>query len=306
MTDGPGGISGGGPAREGDPVPGAPAAQGGGGADRLIPAAAPPATRDAGEGRPAAASGAAVAPFRAAPRDAEPRRATPRRIAARPWCWRIALLTLALLGALGGGFVWFVNQTLRPPEPAPLRPTDAIAVLTGGRERVETGLRLLAAGHARRLLITGVHRDATLADLARGAGLDPAPLAARVTVGRAAATTRGNAAEIAAWVRAQPEDAPVRSIRVVTAGYHMPRALLELRRALPGLELVSHPVTPPALRGVGAAARLRTWSLLAGEYAKFLLAGAGLSRFTVASHREATTAAAAPRGTTVGSREGRQ
>ncbi|MBW8270125.1 YdcF family protein [Caldovatus aquaticus] len=185
------------------------------------------------------------------------------------------------LGAFGGGFAWFVNQTLRAPEPPPFRQTDAIAVLTGGRERVETGLRLLAAGHARRMVISGVHRDARLADLARAAGLDPAPLAGRITVGRAAATTRGNAAEIAAWVRAQPEGT-VRSLRVVTAGYHMPRALLELRRALPGVELVPHPVTPPALRGVSAAARLRTWSLLLGEYAKFLLAGAGLSRFAVA------------------------
>jgi uncharacterized SAM-binding protein YcdF (DUF218 family) len=205
---------------------------------------------------------------------------------------------LMAAGALGGGFVWFVNQTLRAPEPEPLRPTDAIAVLTGGRERVETGLRLLAAGRAQRLIITGVHRDATFAELARGAGLDPAPFAARVTVGRAAATTRGNAAEIAAWVRAQPDNPGVRSIRVVTAGYHMPRAMLELRRALPGLELVPHPVTPPALRGVGAAARLRTWSLLIGEYGKFLLAGAGISRFSVARD-----AAVAPSGA---SREGRR
>jgi hypothetical protein len=74
----------------------------------------------------------------------------------------------------------------------------------------------------------------------------------------------------------------------------MPRALLELRRALPGLELVPHPVTPPALRGVGAAARLRTWSLLVGEYAKFLLAGAGLSRFAARREDGAGRLAEAP------------
>jgi len=190
------------------------------------------------------------------------------------WPRRVALVGLATLGAFGGGFLWFLAQTRRAPD-APPRPTDGIAVLTGGADRVETGLRLLDAGLAQRLVITGAHRDASFADLARGSGVDPAAFAGRVTVGHAAATTRGNAAEVAAWARA----GEVGSIRVVTAAYHMPRALLELHRALPGHELVPHPVTPAALRGVGAVARLRTWSLLLGEYAKFLLAGAGLSRF---------------------------
>lgn len=202
---------------------------------------------------------------------------TPRRGRA----FRLALAVLALVGALGGGFAWFLGQVAAPPgaDPAAVIATDGIAVLTGGADRVETGLRLLAEGRARLLLVSGAHRDATLAGLVRSAGLDPAAFGGggggRVTVGRAAATTRGNAAEIAAWARARD----LRSIRVVTAAYHMPRALLELRRALPAerVALVPHPVTPARLRGVGAAARGRTWSLLVGEYLKYLVARAGLS-----------------------------
>jgi uncharacterized SAM-binding protein YcdF (DUF218 family) len=187
---------------------------------------------------------------------------------------RLGVAALALVGALGGGFVWFLNQaTAATPEPTTV--TDGIAVLTGGADRVHTGLQLLAEGRARLLLVSGAHRDATLADLGRGAGLELAGLAGRITVGRAAVSTRGNAAEVAAWARANG----VGSIRVVTAAYHMPRALLELRRALPDRRLVPHPVTPAALRGVGAVARWRTWSLLAGEYVKYLVARAGLSRF---------------------------
>jgi len=34
------------------------------------------------------------------------------------------------------------------------------------------------------------------------------------------------------------------TLRVVTAAYHMPRALIELRRTLPQVELVPHPVFP--------------------------------------------------------------
>jgi len=69
----------------------------------------------------------------------------------------------------------------------------------------------------------------------------------------------------------------VQSLRVVTASYHMPRALLELRRAMPGVTLVPHPVVPPSLRAEGALWREPVWGLLLGEYGRYLLARAGLS-----------------------------
>jgi uncharacterized SAM-binding protein YcdF (DUF218 family) len=180
-----------------------------------------------------------------------------------------------LLLLLLAGFGWFLKAAAAPPA-EPLRHTDGIAVLTGGAERVETGLRLLLQGRAERLLVSGVHRNATLADLARAAGLGPEVQVSgdRVALGQVARTTRGNAAEIAAWARAEG----LRSIRVVTAGYHMPRALLELHRTLPEAALVAHPVVPARLRDPGAVARLRTWSLLAGEYLKLIGAWAGLTR----------------------------
>jgi uncharacterized SAM-binding protein YcdF (DUF218 family) len=186
---------------------------------------------------------------------------------------RLLALAAGLLVLLLAGFGWFLKAAAAPPA-EPLRHTEGIAVLTGGAERVETGLRLLLQGRAERLLVSGVHRGTTLSDLARAAGLGPEALAGRVTLGREAGTTRGNAAEIAAWARAEG----LRSIRVVTAGYHMPRALLELHRALPEAELLAHPVVPARLRDPGAAGRLRTWSLLAGEYLKLIGAWAGLTR----------------------------
>lgn len=194
------------------------------------------------------------------------------------------------------GFAWFLAAAVAPPA-EPQRHADAIAVLTGGAERVATGLRLLREGRADRLMISGVHPDVTLAELARlaepdraapgveGPGIalpegpggnpreDQEADAARVTLDRVATTTHGNAREIAAWARA----AGVRSIRVVTAGYHMPRATLELRRAFPEAILLPHPVLPPTLRNAGTTARLRTWSLLLGEYLKWLGAAAGLA-----------------------------
>lgn len=192
----------------------------------------------------------------------------PARRRLRPGRW----LAAAAMLALAWGFADFVGTALAPAAPAGGE-TDGIVVLTGGSERVATGFRLLAEGRARRLLISGAHPEAGLAEIAAAVGLDAARLAGRVEVGHAAASTRGNAAEIAAWARAEE----LRSLRVVTAGYHMPRAMLELRRALPATALVPHPVASAALRAPGAPWRPRVWALLAGEYARYVLARAGLS-----------------------------
>ena len=186
---------------------------------------------------------------------------------------RLWVLALALLLLWLGGFIWFLRAVQESVADAST--TDAIVVLTGGTERVETGFRLLEEGAAPRLFVSGVHPDSRLADLARGAGVDPTKLTGRVELGHAAASTRGNAVEIAAWAKQRN----VASIRLVTAGYHMPRARTELRRAMPGLQVRAHPVTPARLRADGAFWRPRNWGLLLGEYMKFLGAEAGLSAF---------------------------
>jgi uncharacterized SAM-binding protein YcdF (DUF218 family) len=186
----------------------------------------------------------------------------PRRL------WFLALVPLLLWL---GGFIWFLRAVQEPATHSSA--ADAIVVLTGGAERVETGFRLLDEGLAPRLCVSGVHPDSRLADLARGAGVDPAKLAGRVELGHAAASTRGNAVEIAAWARPRQ----IATIRLVTAGYHMPRARAELRRAMPGLRVQAHPVTPARLRAEGAFWQPRNWGLLFGEYMKFLGAELGLS-----------------------------
>ena len=61
---------------------------------------------------------------------------------------------------------------------------------------------------------------------------------------------------------------------MVTAGYHMPRAMAELTRAMPGVTLYPAAVTPPALRDGAEPALL---PLLASEYTKFLAAEIGLT-----------------------------
>lgn len=180
------------------------------------------------------------------------------------------LLAWIVLGAGGAWVIGFAVFLLGTPHAAPLPArADGIVALTGGADRVETALRLLAAGRADWLLLSGVGGGAELSALAKRAGVDAAPLAARVRMGRQATSTRGNATETAAWVR----DQRIHSLIVVTAWYHMPRAMVELRRAAPEVRLYPAPVDPDAAR-LRLLAMVR---LLAEEYTKYLAAWADLT-----------------------------
>ena len=188
---------------------------------------------------------------------------------ARPLLGWLGAGLLGLAALWGVGFAAFSHAARQPGQPPP--PADGIVALTGGADRIETALRLLADGRAPLLLVSGVARGTDLAEVARRVRLDPAQLAGRVTLGREATTTLGNAAETAAWARANG----IRRLIVVTAGYHMPRAVLEIRRALPDVALYPVPVLPPALRGAMDPATVR---MLASEYDKLLAVRFGLVR----------------------------
>ena len=177
----------------------------------------------------------------------------------------LARLGAVLVLALGIGFAAFVAIVHQSPAPVPA--ADGIVALTGGAERVETAMRLLDDGKAKMLLVSGVAPGAGLHDLARRVGVDPAQLAPRVTLGRAATTTLGNAEEAADWAH----DHDFHSLIIVTAAYHMPRAMLEMRRAMPDIVLYPLAVQPPAMLRRSEA------RLLVGEYVKLIAAWFGLS-----------------------------
>jgi uncharacterized SAM-binding protein YcdF (DUF218 family) len=185
---------------------------------------------------------------------------------------RLALRITAVLALLWlAGLAWFIHDTIQAPDPNVS--ADGIVAFTGGAERVETALKLLAERRGGLLLLSGVGGGAELQALARGSGIDTAPLAAQVTLGRHATTTHGNAEETEDWARAHQ----LHSLLVVTGSYHMPRALTELHRVLPDVTLYPVPVLPPALRDPGGLAHAGTLRLLAEEYTKWLAASAGIT-----------------------------
>jgi uncharacterized SAM-binding protein YcdF (DUF218 family) len=67
-------------------------------------------------------------------------------------------------------------------------------------------------------------------------------------------------------------DQGFKSLRLVTANYHMPRSLLEFRHAMPDLEIVPHPVFPENFKQDEWWLWSRSASLVASEYSKYLIA----------------------------------
>ncbi|MGE0153408.1 MAG: YdcF family protein [Reyranellaceae bacterium] len=179
---------------------------------------------------------------------------------------RLGLVVGVLLAIWFLGLVWFVGS-LPTGVAEPQRKTDAVVVLTGGSLRLGEGLRLLRAGLAPKLFVSGVPSGVDLAQLLQSIDDRGSSTPCCITLGHIAADTPGNARESAVWARQEG----VRSIRLVTSAYHMPRSLMEFRTAAPGIDLVPHPVFPATVRQEAWWRFPGTADLLIGEYHKCLM-----------------------------------
>ena len=177
-----------------------------------------------------------------------------------------ALLVAAAIWA--AGLLAFAERVERST-PAPEPPVaDGVVALTGAgsNERIGAAMELLADGKARRMLVSGVSREASREDIRVVSRAVRRLYDCCVDLGFDAANTLGNARETQEWARAMRYD----SLIVVTADYHMPRAMLELRGAMPGKRLTPYPVATSVMNAgrwwrTSGAARL-----MVTEYCKYL------------------------------------
>ncbi|MFM2409765.1 MAG: hypothetical protein RL481_593 [Pseudomonadota bacterium] len=155
------------------------------------------------------------------------------------------------------GFAWFA---LFLPQPAGKEKTDGVVVLTGGAGRIDRGLEVLEAKQARRMLISGVDLDVKPVELAVEYKRPQALFTCCIDLGFRALDTRSNGLETARWVARHK----VKTLRLVTHDWHMRRARLELKLALPkGVVVIEDAVTTkPSL------------VILFTEYHKYWLRGA--------------------------------
>ncbi|MGN1063395.1 MAG: YdcF family protein [Alphaproteobacteria bacterium] len=145
----------------------------------------------------------------------------------------------------------------------PDTPTQAIVVLTGGTDRIETAVELLKKRTADYLLISGVNKKVSGPDLLRTV---PTDLTEKITLGYWAENTRENALETTVWIK----DKNITSILLVTSFYHMPRSIFELKKSAPFLKIIPYPVFPKSFGESVDWIKTRYAWLLFLEYHKFL------------------------------------
>ena len=177
------------------------------------------------------------------------------------------VFTVLAASVLIGGFFLFI-ASMPKVEARGSVTGDGIVVLTGGPERLSSALQLLADGRARRLLISGVHPDTTQAQLTRLHPEFSRLLDCCTDLGRRALNTAGNAVETRQWVRKNGFE----TVILVTSGWHMPRSLLELQRAIPEVIFVPSPVISGDAGDEAWWREPHNLRLLVAEYVKYLAA----------------------------------
>lgn len=166
----------------------------------------------------------------------------------------IILSIAAILLLWGAGYLYYMHYTtLYIIDRSTV--TNAITVLTGGRQRISTAVGLLKAGYAPILFISGVESKNHLKNFL----LENNIKQDQVIYGNAP-TTEENVREIAEFI----SNYNISSIRLVTSSYHMPRALLEVRGFIPitsRVTIVPHPVP----------SEYKNYLVLLKEYNKYLI-----------------------------------
>ena len=94
------------------------------------------------------------------------------------------------------------------------------------------------------MILPGGHRGVYVATILVAARTSPAERECCVELGHDSVDTRSNANETGQWMVTEG----FTSLRLVTASYHMPRSLVEFRRAIPAARLIAHPVFPSNVR----------------------------------------------------------
>jgi uncharacterized SAM-binding protein YcdF (DUF218 family) len=178
-----------------------------------------------------------------------------------------ALLVLVMLW--GVGLFAFAARVAHSTPAADPGKAQGIVALTGpSPTRMTAGISLLQEGHGQRLLISGVNRMNSRDDIRRAARAVAGPTYdCCVDLGFEAVDTIGNAREAADWARARDYD----QLIVVTADYHMPRALLELRGALPHAQLTAYPVVTSEVNARAWWRNQHETRRMTLEYTKYLV-----------------------------------
>ena len=173
-------------------------------------------------------------------------------------------LVFGLCLAWLGGFLWFSHKIYHFTEDHTSK-TDAIIVLTGGKNRISEAAKLLNQGLGEKLFISGVSKNTSLQDLKKR---DDIILNDEndVILDKRSTNTVENAVEAIEWVKKNH----ISSIRLVTSNYHILRSQQEFRALDKNLKIILHPVYSENVSSQWWK-NFGSFFLIAAEYNKFLV-----------------------------------
>lgn len=144
-------------------------------------------------------------------------------------------------------------------------PTDAIIVLTGGSKRIKEATTLLNKGLSRVLFISGVEKSVSFNEIVNAQKLD-INSGNEVVIDRISKNTVENAIKTNEWIK----DNNIKSIRLVTSNYHMPRSYLEFKSQNNGMKIILNPVYSDKVSDKWWKNK-GSFLLIASEYIKFII-----------------------------------
>ena len=162
-----------------------------------------------------------------------------------------------------GGFLVF-SQYIKKTQDSLLK-TDAIVVLTGGKNRIAEALKLFNNDMAEILIISGVSDKVSLKELQKENKTILTRNKGQIIIGREATNTNQNAIEVSDAIRRNN----VKSIRLGTSYYHMPRSKAEILAHNPDVNIVIHPVYSQNVSSKWWK-KWNSFKLIASEFNKFI------------------------------------
>ena len=139
---------------------------------------------------------------------------------------------------------------------------DGIAVLTGGKGRINKGLQLLEKHPYAKLIISGVEKNVDIENLT-----DNESIYAKIYLDKTSRTTINNAEEIVRWAK----DLNLSNILIITSYYHIPRSIMLLKYFEKKLNFIPLPVFINYNKDGDIFNKIKLNKFLFEEYMKYLL-----------------------------------
>ena len=141
--------------------------------------------------------------------------------------------------------------------------TEGIAVLTGGKGRINLGLELFDKNRNLKLIISGVDKKVSNKSIIPNNFKDKS----NITIDKVSESTYQNAKIINKWTSKYK----LQNVTIITSYYHMPRSMMLMQLMAPNINFYAYPVKKKISNKISFKENILYYFFLIEEYIKYLL-----------------------------------